>query len=126
MGGSSANAPLSTGPQLPQTAENGTGVDVAQRHWETFLARGEERDEAYLGGKDRPLPYSYSAPNVAMPLPAAGNDRRDSIVGSPISEPGSPVADDFIPLDQVHRKKPYSLCMENEFASLPRNKHRKN
>jgi len=119
MGERSANAPLSTGPQLPQTAgaENGTRVNVVQRDW--------EREEAYLGGNDRALPYSYSAPQVAMAMPAARNDRRDSIVGSPISEPGSPVANDFISLDQFHRKKPYSMCMENEFASPPRNKHRK-
>lgn len=40
-------------------------------------------------------------------------------MGSPISEDGSAVEYDSIPIEQFHRKKPYSPSMENEFASPP-------
>jgi hypothetical protein len=45
--------------------------------------------------------------------------RRDSAIASPTSEPGSPVVNDWVPVDQIHRKKPHEPSMENEFASPP-------
>jgi hypothetical protein len=57
-----------------------------------------------------------AAPASSHSLPR----RRDSVIAFPTSEPGSPVANDFVPVDQIHRKKPYAPSMENEFASPPR------
>ncbi|KAM0705573.1 hypothetical protein Q7P35_006932 [Cladosporium inversicolor] len=58
-------------------------------------------------------------------LALTGGRRKDSIMGSPILEDGSPVENDFIPIDQFHRKKPHSASMENKFASPPRHSRRK-
>ena len=104
------------------------------------MARGEPRAEPYLGWKkwyDGQFPLLESGPtkdlrmsttvNCAGPYskvapvpPRRVTRRRDSIIACPISEPGSPVANDFVPVDQIFRKEPYSPSMENEFASPPR------
>ena len=132
------NRPLPV-PRLPQTAENGTRANIALKAWEQSVARGEPRAEPYLGWKkwyDGQFPLLESGPtkdlrmsttvNCAGPYskvapvpPRRVTRRRDSIIACPISEPGSPVANDFVPVDQIFRKEPYSPSMENEFASPP-------
>lgn len=120
-------------------------MNVALKACEQLVARGEPIKEPYLGWKkwyddqfpllkpdpsknlgrsttmDDAGPYLKVAPVPPRRLPR----RRDSSIASPISEPGSPVANDFVPINQIHRKKPYLPSMENEFASPPRDPRRK-
>lgn len=125
------NRPLPV-PRLPQTAENGTQVNIAINSWGQSLARGELRDQYE---HQFPLPGSPPVQKLAKATPMKDSrrnmtaasasargvlPRRDSIITPSTSEPGSPVANDFIPVDQIHRKKPYSPSMGNEFASPPR------
>ena len=126
-------------PRLPQTAENGTRVNSVIR---ARSARGTPREEPSPGRNDQyehqfPLlsshaaqkrPKSTTVKDSRRNLTAASASargllllrRRDSFIAAPTSEPGSPVANDFVPVDQIHRKKPFSPSMENEFASPPR------
>ena len=125
---------------LPGAAENGTQVDIALRFGEQSFARGEPREEPYPGYSElyesefpqlksdvaRKLRKSTTMKESKRNLtvaPASSHGllrRRNSVIAFPISEPGSPVANDFVPVDQIHRKKPYAPSMENEFASPPR------
>ncbi|GAB7334487.1 hypothetical protein MBLNU13_g06478t1 [Cladosporium sp. NU13] len=129
------NRPLPV-PRLPQAAENGTQVNIAVNSWRQSLARGALREEyecqfPLLGSRPDPnLRNSTTMKDSRRNMTAASVSargllrRRDSIIAPPTSEPGSPVVNDFILVDQIHRKKPYSPSMENEFASPPRKTRR--
>lgn len=136
-------------PGLPGAAENGTQVNIALRSGEQSLARGEPREEPNPGytelyesqfpllnsdqaqKKRKPTTMKESKRNLTA-APVSSHSllrRRDSGIAFPTSEPGSPVANDFVPVDQIHRKKPHAPSMENEFASpsrKPRTKARHN
>ena len=131
-------------PRLPQTAENGTQVNITTNAWGQSLARGEPREKPYRGTRAEyeshyPLLDPHTAPKLrkstiikdskrnmtAASASTRGLLRRgDSLIAPSTSRPGSPVANDFVPVDQIHRKKPYSPSMENEFASPPRKTRR--
>ena len=109
-------------------------MNFAQRAWERELSRGECYTR-FEGWHRRQWPLAV-APTTSTssgfcnsdpdsdpdesprgPLSPSAGSAHDSALASPTSDPGSPVANDFIPLDQTHRKKPTGPSLENEFPS---------
>lgn len=81
-----------------------------------------ENNQAYTRFQNYTIPDRKGKSGVShdrLSSSSAGS-AYDSGIASPTSEPGSPVPNDWVPVDQLHRKKPYSPSMENEFASPPK------
>lgn len=62
--------------------------------------------------------------NVA-PVSSPRLQRRDSIISSLTLDPGSPVANESVSVNQFHGEKEHSPFMENKIASPPKDTHKR-